>query len=496
MSIKQLFAKKWAKRVVNSTNKWAQNPIATQEKVLKMLLQKAKKTAFGQDHGFAQIENYEDFAKQISIRDYEGLRPYVDRVVAGEADILWPGKPRYFSKTSGTTSGVKYIPISKESMPTHIKTAQNALFHYIHHSGNTSFVDGKMIFLQGSPILSKTNGIDTGRLSGIVAHYIPSYLQKNRMPSWQTNCIDDWEQKVDAIVAETHDQDMRLISGIPPWVKMYFERLNTKTNQSIKDIFPNFSLFVYGGVNYAPYRSTIEQLIGKKIDSLELYPASEGFIAFQDHPEADGMLLQLDAGIFYEFVEADKIHQENPPRISLAAVKKGVNYAIILNTSAGLWGYNIGDTVVFVSLKPYRIIVSGRIKHFISAFGEHVIGKEVEQAMEEALQAHDARVTEFTVAPQVTPEAGLPHHEWWIAFDSAPEELATFAKTLDLSMRKQNTYYDDLITGGVLCPLVIKPLPADAFEKYMKKIGKLGGQNKTPRLTNDRKIADALNNQL
>ena len=496
MSIKQLFAKKWAKRAVNSTNKWAQNPIATQEKMLKMLLQKAKKTAFGQDHGFAQIENHEDFAKQVPIRDYEGLRPYVDRVVAGEADILWPGKPRYFSKTSGTTSGVKYIPISKESMPTHIKTAQNALFHYIHHSGNTSFVDGKMIFLQGSPILSKTNGIDTGRLSGIVAHYIPSYLQKNRMPSWQTNCIDDWEQKVDAIVAETHDQDMRLISGIPPWVKMYFERLNTKTNQSIKDIFPNFSLFVYGGVNYAPYRSTIEQLIGKKIDSLELYPASEGFIAFQDHPEADGMLLQLDAGIFYEFVEADKIHQENPPRISLAAVKKGVNYAIILNTSAGLWGYNIGDTVVFVSLKPYRIIVSGRIKHFISAFGEHVIGKEVEQAMEEALQVHDARVTEFTVAPQVTPEAGLPHHEWGIAFDSAPEELATFAKTLDLSMRKQNTYYDDLITGGVLCPLVIKPLPADAFEQYMKKIGKLGGQNKTPRLTNDRKIADALINQL
>ena len=496
MSIKQLFAKKWAKRAVNSTNKWAQNPIATQEKTLKMLLQKAKKTAFGQDHGFSQIENHEDFAKQVPIRDYEGLRPYVDRVVAGEADILWPGKPLYFSKTSGTTSGVKYIPISKESMPTHIKTAQNALFHYIYHSGNTSFVDGKMIFLQGSPILSKTNGIDTGRLSGIVAHYIPSYLQKNRMPSWQTNCIDDWEQKVDAIVAETHDQDMRLISGIPPWVKMYFERLKTKTNQPIKDIFPNFSLFVYGGVNYAPYRSTIEQLIGKKIDSLELYPASEGFIAFQDHPEADGMLLQLDAGIFYEFVEADKIHQENPPRISLAAVKKGVNYAIILNTSAGLWGYNIGDTVVFVSLKPYRIIVSGRIKHFISAFGEHVIGKEVEQAMEEALQVHDARVTEFTVAPQVTPEAGLPHHEWWIAFDSAPEELATFAKTLDLSMRKQNTYYDDLIKGGVLCPLVIKPLSADAFEQYMKKIGKLGGQNKTPRLTNDRKIADALINQL
>ncbi len=495
MSIKQLFAKRWAKRAVNSTNKWVQNPIATQDKVFRKLLEKAKNTAFGQDHQFSQINNYEDFRKHVPIRDYEGLRPYVDKVVAGQADILWPGKPRYFSKTSGTTSGVKYIPISKESMPMHIKSAQNALLHYIHHSGNASFVSGKMIFLQGSPILSKTNGIDTGRLSGIVAHYIPSYLQKNRMPSWQTNCIDDWEQKVDAIVEETHNQDMRLISGIPPWVKMYFERLSAKSKKPIKDIFPNFTLFVYGGVNYAPYRLVLEELIGKKVDSIELYPASEGFIAFQDHPDQKGMLLQLDAGIFYEFVEADRIYEENPPRISLADVKKGVNYAIILNTSAGLWGYNIGDTVEFVNLKPYRVIVSGRIKHFISAFGEHVIGKEVEQAMEEALQLHDARVTEFTVAPQITPSEGLPHHEWWVAFDSTPAELSTFAKTLDLSMRKQNTYYDDLITGGVLRPLIIRPLPTGAFEQYMKNIGKLGGQNKTPRLTNDRKIANALSKQ-
>ena len=496
MSIKQLFAKRWAKRAVNSTNKWAQNPIATQEKVFRMLLQKARNTAFGQDHQFSQINNYEDFKKHVPVRDYEGLRPYVDKVVAGQADILWPGKPRYFSKTSGTTSGVKYIPISKESMPTHIKTAQNALFHYIHYSGNTSFVDGKMIFLQGSPILSKTNGIETGRLSGIVAHYIPSYLQKNRMPSWQTNCIDDWEQKVDAIVEETFSEDMRLISGIPPWVKMDFERLSAKSKKPIKDIFPNFSLFVYGGVNYAPYRLVLEELIGKQVDSVELYPASEGFIAFQDHPEEKGMLLQLDAGIFYEFVEVDKMHEENPPRITLADVKLGVNYAIILNTSAGLWGYNIGDTVEFVNLKPYRVIVSGRIKHFISAFGEHVIGKEVEQAMEEALQLHDARVTEFTVAPQITPSEGLPHHEWWVAFDSTPRDLSTFAKTLDLSMRKQNTYYDDLITGGVLRSLIIRPLPTDAFEQYMKNIGKLGGQNKTPRLTNDRKIANALCKQV
>ena len=493
MSIKQRIAKQWAKHIVKTTKKWANNPIKTQQKVLMDLVKTAKNTAFGKDHDFESINNYDDFKSRVPVNDYEGLRLYVDRMVAGEEDVLWQGKPLYFSKTSGTTSGVKYIPISKESMPTHIKTAQNALFHYIHNSGDASFVDGKLIFLQGSPILSKTNGIATGRLSGIVAHYVPSYLQRSRMPSWQTNCIEDWEQKVDAIVDETVHEDMRLISGIPPWVKMYFERLKEKSGKSISSLFPNFSLFVYGGVNYEPYRNALEELIGKKVDSVELYPASEGFIAFQDQLDEKGMLLQLNSGIFYEFIEADKIHEASLSRISLADVEIGVNYAIILNTSAGLWGYNIGDTVEFVSLNPYRIIVSGRIKHFISAFGEHVIGKEVEHAMKNTAKKYQAHVSEFTVAPQVTPEEGLPHHEWWVAFDKPPKDLATFAATLDLEMRNQNTYYDDLISGGVLRPLVLRALPADAFEHYMKSIGKLGGQNKTPRLTNDRKIADTLN---
>jgi hypothetical protein len=492
MSIKQRIAKRWAKRAVKTTKKWALRPIKTQEDVLMDLVQKAKNTAFGRDHDFAKINNYNAFASRVPVNDYEGLRPYMDRVVAGEADVLWKGKPLYFSKTSGTTSGVKYIPISRESMPTHIKAAQNALYHYIYNSGDASFIDGKLIFLQGSPTLSKTNGISTGRLSGIVAHYVPSYLQRNRMPSWQTNCIEDWEQKVDAIVEETYQEDMRLISGIPPWVKMYFERLQAKSGTSISTLFPNFSLFVYGGVNYEPYRAVLEELIGKKVDSVELYPASEGFIAFQDQLDQRGMLLQLNSGIFYEFIEAAKIFDENPPRISLSGVKLGVNYAIILNTSAGLWGYNIGDTVEFVNLNPFRIIVTGRIKHFISAFGEHVIGKEVEHAMRKTIETCDARVTEFTVAPQVTPQEGLPHHEWWVAFDAPPKDLVTFAATLDTAMRQQNTYYDDLISGGVLRPLVLKILPADAFEQYMKSIGKLGGQNKTPRLTNDRKIAEAL----
>ena len=495
MSIKQYIAKRWAKRAVKKTHAWAKDPINTQQRVLRNLITRAKATAFGQDHDFENIKDYADFVTRVPVYDYEGLRPYVERVVAGEADVLWPAKPLYFSKTSGTTSGVKYIPISKESMPTHIITAQNALSHSIYNTGNSSFVDGKMIFLQGSPVMLTKNGIQTGRLSGIVAHYVPSYLQRNRLPSWATNCIEDWEQKIDAIVDETIHTDMRMISGIPPWVKMYFERLKSKSGKSITELFPNFSLFVYGGVNYAPYRDALEELMGKKVDSVELYPASEGFIAYQDLPDAKGMLLQLDSGIFYEFVEAEKIHEKNPPRISLSDVQLGVNYAIILNTNAGLWGYNIGDTVEFVSLEPYRIVVTGRIKHYISAFGEHVIGKEVEHAMQETLAKHQAQVAEFTVAPQVTPEKGLPHHEWWIAFEKRPKDIDGFAADLDVAMCRQNTYYDDLIKGAVLRPLVIRSLPADAFVLYMKSIGKLGGQNKTPRLTNDRKIAEDLNKQ-
>ena len=255
MSLRKIVAKQLAIRAQKKINKWAENPIETQQQVLKQLLQTAKHTAFGKDHGFDSIQTHKDFIERVPIVDYEGLRPYVDRVVAGQADVLWPGKPIYFAKTSGTTSGTKYIPLTKASMPTHVEAAKNALLCYIAATGDASFVDGKMIFLQGSPILEQKNGIALGRLSGIVAHYVPKYLQRNRMPSWKTNCIEDWETKVDAIVEETHNQDMRLISGIPPWVSMYYEKLKTKTGKKAGDLFPNFNLFVYGGVNFEPYRT-------------------------------------------------------------------------------------------------------------------------------------------------------------------------------------------------------------------------------------------------
>ncbi|MDO5978863.1 GH3 auxin-responsive promoter family protein [Flavivirga spongiicola] len=490
LSLKSALAKPFAKRVYKSIQKWAYSPVETQEKVFQNLISKATSTEFGKDHDFISINTYEDFVKRVPIRDYEALKSYVEKAVAGEENILWQGKPIYFAKTSGTTSGSKYIPITKESMPAHVEAARNAILMYIHETGNSKFVDGKMIFLQGSPILNKQNGIQLGRLSGIVAHYVPKYLQKNRLPSWETNCIEDWETKVDAIVEETLPEDMTIISGIPSWVQMYFEKLQQKTGKKVGDIFKNFNLFIFGGVNYEPYRAKFENLIGRCVDSIELYPASEGFFAFQDTQKEKGMLLQLNSGIFYEFVKAEEFFDENPRRITIEDVEIGINYVMIISTNAGLWAYNIGDTVQFTSTVPYRVIVSGRIKHFISAFGEHVIGKEVEQAMQEALLNSSISVSEFTVAPQINPKKGLPYHEWFIEFENEPEDVLGLARKIDESLQRQNSYYFDLIDGKVLQSLKITKVRKGGFQDYMKSIGKLGGQNKLPRLSNDRKIVE------
>lgn len=492
MSIKAQLAYIFAKKVVRQTQKWAHNPVATQQKVFLKLIRQAQHTQFGKDHCFEKIKTFRDFADLVPIKDYEALKPYFDRVVAGEQDVLWKGKPLYFAKTSGTTSGSKYIPLTKASLPEHIKAAQNAILHYINETKNASIVDRKMIFLQGNPTLESKNGIKHGRLSGIVAHFVPKYLQKNRLPSWKTNCIDDWEHKVDAIVSETFSQDMGVISGIPSWVLMYFEKLHQKSKMPITDLFPNFQLFIYGGVNYEPYRAKFEYLMGKKVDSIELFPASEGFFAYQDRQDIPGMLLLLNSGIFYEFVKASDFFDQNPKRYTIGEVLLDENYVLIISSNAGLWGYNIGDTVQFVSLNPHRIVVSGRVKHFISAFGEHVIGKEVETAMAFALEGTTASINEFTVAPQITPQQGLPFHEWCIEFENEPQNIIAFAAKIDAKMREQNAYYDDLIVGKVLKSLEIRLIRKNGFQDYMKSIGKLGGQNKLPRLSNDRKIVDQL----
>ena len=490
--IKAYLSLVFAKYIFNKNQAWKKNPLDFQKKIMFDLVHKAKKTKFGIDHSFNNIKSYSDFKKHVPIRDYEGYKEYIDLIKSDEKDVLWPGKPKYFCKTSGTTSGTKYIPLTKESLQNQLDTARDAILSYIHETKNTSIYNGKMIFIQGSPQLDSTGKTPTGRLSGIVAHHIPFYLRGNRLPSFESNCIEDWEEKINAIVEETIDQDMSLISGIPPWVQMYFEKLIQKSGKSISSLFPNFKLFIYGGVNYEPYRNTMERLIGGNVDGLELYPASEGFIAYQDSQKEEGMLLCVNNGIFYEFIKTEDFFKKNPERINLENVEIGVDYAIILNTNAGLWGYNIGDTIKFVSNNPYRIIVSGRLKHFTSAFGEHVIAQEVEYSINECVKKHAAEVSGFHVAPMVNPIMGLPRHQWFVEFMKEPKDLGAFEKTLDTILQDQNTYYKDLITGGILSRLEIIKLKRNGFNDYMKSIGKLGGQNKIPRLSNDRKIAEKL----
>lgn len=493
MKVKSVLAKPYAIIIAKKIKKNAQNALADQEAWRKYLVKAAQGTQFGQEHNFKNIHTYEDFKQQIPIVDYEGIKHYLEKIKNGTENVLWKGRPLYFAKTSGTTSGVKYIPISKASISNHIDGAKYALLNYMVQSGNSSFADGRMIFLSGSPTLERVGGIPTGRLSGIVNHHVPGYLRKNQLPTYSTNCIDDWEEKLDHIVEETISQDMTLISGIPPWMQMYFDRLLEKSGKAnIKELFPNFQVMVYGGVNFAPYKPKLMASIGSKIDTIETYPASEGFFAFQDTLENEGLLLNTNSGIFFEFIPVEQYFDENPPRYSLAEVEVEKNYALIINSNAGLWGYSIGDTVKFVSKDPYRIIVSGRIKHFISAFGEHVIGEEVDEAIHKVASKFGVNIIEYTVAPQVQTSGELPYHEWFIEAENQPEDEIAFRMALDQAMRNKNIYYDDLISGNILQPLKIKWLPKNSFINYMKSIGKLGGQNKLPRLSNDRELVEKL----
>jgi hypothetical protein len=491
-NFKSLLAKPFAKMVYHRLQKEAKTAVKDQQNLLNQLIKTGSGTIFGKDHHFNKVTDYKSFKQAVPIRDYEGLKSYIEQVKKGTPNVLWKGLPIYFAKTSGTTSGVKYIPITKDSISNHINGARNAILTYMATTGNTTFAGGRMIFLSGSPELERVGGIATGRLSGIVNHHIPAYLRKNQLPSFETNCIEEWEEKLEKIVEETLGKDMSLIGGIPPWMQMYFDSLVAKTGKSVKDLFPNLQVLVQGGVNFEPYKTKLFETIGKEIDTIELFPASEGFFAFQDQRGDSGLLLNTNSGIFYEFIPLSEVHNENPTRLSLGEVKLGENYALIINSNAGLWGYSIGDTVKFVSLDPYRVIVSGRVKHFISAFGEHVIGEEVEQALLKAAGEFNASVVEFTVAPFIQQGAGKSYHEWFIEFEKAPDDMVAFSKKLNEYMCEKNVYYLDLIVGNILDPLHITLLEKNAFIDFMRSQGKLGGQHKVPRLSNDRNIANEL----
>ncbi|MCE3007431.1 MAG: GH3 auxin-responsive promoter family protein [Bacteroidetes bacterium] len=491
MSVKTAIAKLLARQRVAQIHRMAAEPEAHQRQLLARHLERAALTQFGQAYGFGAFRDYETYRQRVPLREYEAFQPYIDRAYAGQPDVLWPGRPLYFAKTSGTTSGAKHIPLTREMMQAQVRGAKDALLCYIYHTGNAHFLDGKMIFLSGSPALERNvAGIPVGRLSGIAQHFVPAYLQRNRVPTFDTNCIEDWEAKLAAIIRETRSQDLRLISGIPPWVQMFYERVEAETGKKPAELWPKLDVFVQGGVDYTPYRPLIQAAFGRLQDTVETYPASEGFIAIQEDPSVDALLLMLDYGIFFEFVPLAEYYHENPRRLPLWEVQLGEQYAIVLTTNAGLWSYVIGDVVKFVSTAPYRLKVTGRVKHFLSAFGEHVIEEEVSAALQYAVQAAGGQVAEYTVAPYVAEQGS--RHEWYIEFSQRPASLDAFAQRLDEKMRQQNPYYEDLRAGHMLAPAAVYVLPDGACRAYMKQQGKLGGQNKFPKLKNDRSVADAL----
>jgi hypothetical protein len=491
MSIKRFAAGLWAAFRVRQTEGYAKKAVFYQASLIHQLIATARFTAFGKAHHFRNIHRYEEYKQAVPVSSYEDLKPYIDRICAGESNVLWTDRPLYLAKTSGTTSGAKYIPITRESMPGHIRGARDVLLSYIHQTGNSSFLDGKMIFLSGSPVLEPLpGGILVGRLSGIAQHHVPAYLQRNRVPTYATNCIEDWEEKIDRIIKETQKADLRLVSGIPPWVQMWFERLYDQTGKTPAELWQNLSVYVQGGVDFTPYKDLFFRLLGKKVDILEVYPASEGFIAYQNDVNDEGLLLMLDNGIFYEFIPLEEYDRPDRRRLSLQEVELGKNYALILTTNAGLWAYDLGDTVKFTSLHPPKIKVTGRVKHFISAFGEHVIEEEVNYAMQRAIETIGGEVAEFMVAPFISEAES--YHEWLIEFSLIPNDINAFASALDHALREKNIYYDDLRKGNILSMLKITLLAPQSVREYMKSVGKLGGQNKFPRLSNHRSVADIL----
>ena len=461
--------------------------------LLNKLISKSKHTKFGVDHNFEIIKNYSDYVNKVPIRDYEKIKKYVELIKDGKENILWPGKPKYFAKTSGTTSGTKYIPITKESLKNQIKSASYLLLNYLNEKKSFRSIRGKAMFISGSPNLNEINQIKIGRLSGIVNYHEPFYLKNILLPSKKTNKIEDWEKKIEKIVDETKNKDLRILGGIPPWIQMYFDVLIQKTGKKVKDIFPNLELICHGGVNFEPYKKNLFDSIGKEINTLETFPASEGFFAYQNSLKDNSLILQINSGIFYEFIDIKNINNKNPKRITVGEVETNKNYALILSSDAGLWSYMIGDTIKFTSLNPLKIKVTGRTKQFISSFGEHVIVEEVEKSIKRACEKYnEVQITEFTVGPRILKDKGKSHHEWLIEFKIEPKDLISFEKEVDKNLQELNSYYKDLVQDGILTTLKIKILKRKSFINFMKLKGKLGGQNKVPRLSNDNNLIDEI----
>ena len=483
---------------IHQMNLFREYPVEVQEEELRKLLSTAKDTEWGEKYDFQSIKTFHDFKNRVPLQDYNDIKPYVKRLREGEVNLLWPGEIKWFAKSSGTTEDKsKFIPVSKEAFENcHFRGGKDILAIYASNNPETGMFSGKGLVLGGSHQINNfSNQSFYGDLSAILIENLPFWAEFLRTPSPKIALMDEWDKKLTEATRHTIQENVTNLAGVPSWNLVFIKHVLKFTGkQNLLEVWPNLELFVHGGVSFEPYRKQFEKLIpNPKMNYLETYNASEGFFGIQDDPEKKDMLLMLDYGVFYEFIPMNQFQNENPPTVSVGDVVPGVNYAIVISTNGGLWRYLIGDTIIFSSIFPHKFNISGRTKHFINAFGEEVIIENAEKALSIACKKSNAQITEYTAAPIYMDDDQKGSHEWAIEFSKEPEDLDYFTEVLDHALMSVNSDYEAKRYKDItlIKPLVNK-LQTGAFYNWFNDHGKLGGQNKFPRLSNDRKFVEEL----
>jgi len=469
-----------------------EDPLGCQDQVFHSLIRDAAQTAFGKDHRFAQIRSNADFRNAVPLRNYESLLPYLKRVHAGESDVLWKGRPLYFGKTSGTTSKTKYIPVTRESLQNQLQGPVYAPAHIARDTQNIDFLKGRVLLFSDGHFFEDLNGIPAAPISTIANSRAPFIYKWWQVPSNRINAIPDYEARIAAMIRACEGKDIRTIAAMPVWFIVFLRKIKQVSGKTFDELFPNFRMLLVSGMDYLPFLPEIQTHIRKPFRVYESYPSTEGFIAYQDQENIRGMQLVLNNGIFFEFVELSSLREAKPRRISLKDVQPGINYALVLNTNAGLWGYLNGDTVRFTSTFPHRIVITGRIHHYISAFGEHVTTEETDHAIAAASAASGTTVASYTVAPHIATDQSLPAHEWFIEFGAETPDTDLFAASLEKALCDMNFSYGDLVRSKAIAKPRIRIIPAGGFETYLQASGKTGLQQKIPAAQNDYKLAAEL----
>ncbi len=488
----------WIKKRMKNISHAVESPLLTQKNIFDTLIGKAKNTVFGKKYAFYQITNFDDFKSKVPLHTYEDLYPYIEKIIEGKSDILWPGKIKWFSKSSGTTNAKsKIIPVSKDAIfDCHYKGGKDLLSVYHHRNEKAKLFGGKHLILGGSSELNKL-GKDSyiGDLSAIIIRNLPFWTEIRRTPKRKIALMSNWDKKIDLMSNSVLKEDVRIVAGVPSWMLVLLQEVLEKSDgKTIKDIWPKLQMYMHGGVNFEPYQNQFKELFkGLDINYYQTYNASEGFFGLQYNNEDDDMILLLDHGIYYEFIPMDQFDGVNSKTINLNEVEVDKNYGLVISTNAGLWRYIIGDTIKFTSTKPYKIKVTGRTKHFINAFGEELIIENTDQAITKASSEMGAKIVDYTVAPIYIDGSNRGGHEWLIEFEKEPTNLNEFTKSLDDALKKLNSDYEaKRFNNMILQPPTIQKLSKGTFHNWLSSKDKMGGQNKIPRLSNNRTFVEEL----